>query len=69
MSTSREVKGLRVRLFETRRNRHLTHEQRDMLEPLIPDPVRRYNSDLLEAYLAKGKRFSVGDTMLGDIPR
>ena len=48
---------------------HLTNEQWEVLEPLIPDPVRRYNSDLLDAYQAKSKRFSVGDTMPSDMSR
>src|SRR5215210_8788319 len=38
---NREAKGLRVQLFEMRRNMDLTNEQWEVLEPLIPEPVRR----------------------------
>jgi len=37
---NREAKGLRVQLFEMRKNMDLTNEQWEVLEPLIPDLVR-----------------------------
>jgi hypothetical protein len=37
---NREANGLRVQLFEMRRNMDLTNEQWEVREPLIPDLVR-----------------------------